>query len=271
MKNNLALIKMGGSVATHKDRPLSANYSAIEGFSKAISLIKEVPTILVHGGGSFGHYWSVKYNMHTRPDNYDINGISIVHESMIKLNQIIAHSLIKNGLNPYPVSAFALSIGNRPLTTKIKQLYTMAQTGLLPVTYGDAIHINNGNYSILSGDVIMTMIAKTLNPSRVIFAVNTDGVYKNQESRKAIPELTRGDIINWRLFRSRTTSENVADITGGMGRKVKEALRISSRGIDVMIVNGLKAERITEAVLTGPENFEGTVIRGHNKRLEKRK
>ncbi|MGB7678015.1 MAG: hypothetical protein WBL49_04335, partial [Nitrososphaeraceae archaeon] len=74
-----------------------------------------------------------------------------------------------------------------------------------------------------------------------------------------------------RLFRSRTTSENVADITGGMGRKVKEALRISSRGIDVMIVNGLKAKRITEAVLAGPENFEGTVIRGHNKRLEKRK
>ena len=38
-----------------------------------------------------------------------------------------------------------------------------------------------------------------------------------------------------------------------------------------MIVNGLKAERITEAVLTGPENIEGTVIRGHTKRLEKRK
>jgi isopentenyl phosphate kinase len=56
-----------------------------------------------------------------------------------------------------------------------------------------------------------------------------------------------------------------------MGRKVKEALRISSRGIDVMIVNGLKAGRITEAVLAGPENFEGTVIRGHTKRLEKRK
>ena len=52
------------------------------------------------------------------------------------------------------------------------------------MTYGDAIHINNGNYSILSGDVIMTMIAKTLNPSRVIFAVNTDGVYKNRETER---------------------------------------------------------------------------------------
>ena len=67
---------------------------------------------------------------------------------------------------------------------------------------------------------------------------------KTRKAERLIPELTRGDIINCRLFRSRTTSENVADITGGMGRKVKEALKISSRGIDVMIVNGLKAKRI---------------------------
>ena len=79
MRSNLALIKMGGSVVTFKDRPLSANYTAIEETMKAISLLKGIPIILVHGGGSFGHYWSVKYNMHTRPDKYDSHGISIVH------------------------------------------------------------------------------------------------------------------------------------------------------------------------------------------------
>jgi isopentenyl phosphate kinase len=271
MKNNLVLIKIGGSVATYKERPMSANYSAIEGFSKAISLIKQVPMILVHGGGSFGHYWSVKYNMHTRPDNYDIHGVSVVHESMINLNQIIVNSLIKNGLNPYLVSAFGLTAGMRPLTTKIRQLYTMAQNGLIPVTFGDVIHINNENYSILSGDVIMTMIANVLNPSRVIFAVNTDGVYNNKESRRTIRELTEDDIVSSQIFSSRTNTQTVADITGGMARKVKEALRISSRGIDVMIVNGMKADRITEAIRAGPEKFQGTIIRGHTKRMEKRK
>ena len=68
---------MGRSQRTKIDRYQQTTQS-IEGFSKAISLIKELPIILVHGGGSFGHYWSVKYNMHTRPDNYDINGISII-------------------------------------------------------------------------------------------------------------------------------------------------------------------------------------------------
>jgi isopentenyl phosphate kinase len=144
----------------------------------------------------------------------------------------------------------------------------MAQTGLLPVTFGDAIHISDGNYSILSGDVIMTMIAKILNPSKVIFAVNTDGVYSDNKSRKTIRELTRADITDSRSFRFATTSQTIADITGGMYRKVKEAFKISSKGLDVMIVNGLKPEKITQAVRSGPEDFEGTVIRGRSSRSE---
>ena len=48
MRSNLALIKMGGSVVTFKDRPLSANYMAIEEIMKAITLLKGIPIILVH-------------------------------------------------------------------------------------------------------------------------------------------------------------------------------------------------------------------------------
>lgn len=268
MRNNLVLIKMGGSVVTFKDRPESANYSAIEGVARAISLLQEIPMIMVHGGGSFGHYWSVRYNMHTRPSSYDAHGISVVHESMIILNQIIVNSLIKNGLNPYTISVFALTSGNRPLPPKINQIHTIAQTGLLPITFGDIIHISGGNYSILSGDVIMTMIAEILKPSKVIFAVNTDGVYSDIKSRKTIHELTKTNITDSRSVRFTATSHTIADITGGMSRKVQEGFKIASRGLDVMIVNGLKPDKITQAVRSGPEDFEGTVIRGRSNRLK---
>ncbi len=271
MRNELVLIKLGGSVITIKDIPVSANYGAIEGIATAMSLLKDTPMVLVHGGGSFGHYWSVKYNMHTRPDTYDLHGISVVHESMINLNQIIVKYFINKGLNPYAVSSFGLTNGTRPLTTKIKQMLIMAHTGLLPVTFGDAIHINDGNYSILSGDVIMTMMTKLLNPSKVIFAVNTDGVYTDNRSGNTIRELTRADIRRGKFFGSRTSRTKGPDITGGMSRKVREALKISSAGIDVMIINGLKPERLIQAVRSGPENFEGTLIRSHSERLEKRK
>ncbi|MGA9910313.1 MAG: hypothetical protein WBP84_08895, partial [Nitrososphaeraceae archaeon] len=61
MDSNLALIKLGGSIVTHKEVPLSANEAAIAKILKALSSVK-MPKILIHGGGSFGHYWSVKYD-----------------------------------------------------------------------------------------------------------------------------------------------------------------------------------------------------------------
>ncbi|HEX2231504.1 MAG TPA: hypothetical protein VHG34_04875, partial [Nitrososphaeraceae archaeon] len=66
MRNELALIKLGGSVVTFKEKPLTANFEAINNIIRVIATIK-IPLIVVHGGGSFGHYWSVKYDMHTKP------------------------------------------------------------------------------------------------------------------------------------------------------------------------------------------------------------
>lgn len=262
MRRKLALIKMGGSVVTFKDRPLSANNAAINGIARAISSLKEIPIILVHGGGSFGHYWSVRYGMHTRPARYDVHGISIVHQSMIALNQIIIGSMIKNGVNPYTICAMSLTNHNIPLKAKIDQIYAMARTGIVPVTFGDVIHICDGKYSILSGDVIMTFIAKILNPSKVIFAVNTDGIYRSMEERETIQEVSGSEVLAGTSGIAQ--EQDPADITGGMRRKVEEALKISSTGVEVMIVNGLKPERVIQAVQCGPENFEGTVVRARS-------
>jgi isopentenyl phosphate kinase len=270
MRKKLALIKLGGSVITFKNRPLSANKSAINGISRAISSLKEIPVVLVHGGGSFGHYWSVRFGMHTRPGNYDTHGISIVHESMITLNQIITSSMIKNGMNPYSVCAMSLVSNDTPLKAKINQLYDMAQAGVVPVTFGDVIHISNGKYSILSGDVIMTLVAKILSPSKVIFAVNTEGIYNNMEDKETIHEV-KGSSIRTAGLLGLTENQTFADITGGMRRKVEEALKISSTGVEVMIVNGLKPERVAQAVKHGPENFKGTVIRSRGRRSERTK
>ena len=50
------------------------------------------------------------------------------------------------------------------------------------------------------------------------------------------------------------------DVTGGMTRKIKEAMMISKGGIDVFLVNGNKPERIVNAIKG--KKFEGTVFRG---------
>jgi isopentenyl phosphate kinase len=252
MGHNLILIKLGGSVITFKEKPLAANFEAIRSISYALASVK-IPIILIHGGGSFGHYWSVKYNMHSKPDQYDSHGISIVHESMIALNQIIVNYMIKVGMNPYMILPSVFTSGRKPIAKKIKELKSIVESSVIPITFGDVIYIENKMYSILSGDALMSILSKILRPSKVIFTLNVDGIYKDMGKREIIKELkNNNNSINF--------SKVIQDVTGGMRRKVTEALKISDIGIDVLMVNGLKPERIMNAI-TGTD-FEGTLVKG---------
>ena len=90
----MILIKLGGSIITNKGKPQSARRKTIDNILKQIKKINE-PKILVHGGGSYGHYWSVKYDMHTKPAKYSLKGLSVVKNSMIELDKIILDSASK--------------------------------------------------------------------------------------------------------------------------------------------------------------------------------
>ncbi len=252
MRNKLALIKLGGSVVTFKEKPLTANFEAINNITRVITTIK-IPLIVVHGGGSFGHYWSVKYDMHTKPYDYDAYGISIVHESMMCLNQIIVNSMIKERINAYTVMPSNFTSSHRPIIRKIDELQDIAENGIIPVTFGDIIHINKRKYSILSGDVIMRILSQVLHPSKVIFTLNVDGIYKNSKTKETIKEIKNSN-------RSIELSTIEDDVTGGMRRKVTEAFKIARSGVDVLMVNGLNPERIINAI--SGSAFEGTTIKG---------
>jgi isopentenyl phosphate kinase len=233
------LVKLGGSVVTFKDRPLSANVDATDGISRVLTGIS--PLVIVHGGGSFGHHWSVKYNMHTKPAAYDLHGVAVVHESMMALNQVIVNSMIKAGANPYALAPSVYTSGHKPLPTKIKEMGIMAGTGMIPVTYGDVVHMGGRKYSILSGDALMTILAKVLRPARVIFATNVDGIFKDMDSKELVSEMQPKGRVEF-------SGVLGADVTGGMQRKVGEAFKIASLGMDVMMVNGLVPGRIADAV-----------------------
>ena len=245
------LVKLGGSVVTFKERPLSANTAAIDRISRVLARIS--PVVVVHGGGSFGHHWSVVYDMHTKPAAYDPHGVSVVHESMVALNQLIVRSMIGAGSNPYALAPPSFTTGNLPMPVKIRAMGVMAAKGMTPVTYGDVVHMGGGKYSILSGDALMTMLAKALRPSAVIFATNVDGIYRNLEAKDLVSEIRPKGKIAF----SDTLGK---DVTGGMQRKVREAFKIASLGMDVMLLNGLVPERIAEAA--DGKLPVGTLVRG---------
>ncbi|NIM26049.1 MAG: gamma-glutamyl kinase [Nitrososphaeria archaeon] len=246
----MILIKLGGSIITNKEKPLSPRRKTIDNLAKSLRKIQE-PMIIVHGGGSYGHYWSVKYDMHTQPRKYDIKGVSIVKNSMIDLNKIILDSFVKNRLTPYCLPPTDFMTGNKPIAKKVKEIQKIAKSGLIPVTFGDALWFGQNKTYILSGDKIMTHLSKILKPRLSIFALNEDGLYSDLKTKKLIREL-KGE--------SPKISENKMDVTGGMTRKVEEASKIAKMGMDVFFVNGNKPDRIVQAVKN--KKFEGTLFKG---------
>src|SRR5574341_630433 len=230
----MILIKLGGSIVTNKQKPLTPNLSAINKITSQLKTIKE-PFIVVHGGGSFGHYWSVRYNMHTKPAKYDLRGVSVVKNSMIKLNKIILDSFLKYRLNPYCLPPADFMLGSKPDPKKVKEISKIACSGLVPVSYGDALWYGKNKFYILSGDRIMSILAKILRPRLVIFVLNVDGVYSNMKTRKLLREI-KGQKLS--------VSKERMDVTGGMQRKISEATAISRMGIKVFFVNGNMPKRI---------------------------
>jgi isopentenyl phosphate kinase len=245
----MLLIKLGGSIITNKDKPLSPRLKTIDGIVRSLKKINE-DIIVVHGGGSYGHYWSVKFDMHTKPKKYDVRGVSTVKNSMVELNKIILGSFLKNKLNPYCLPPTDFMSGNKSNTKKIKEIKKIASSGMIPITFGDALWYGNKKTYILSGDKIITILAKALRPRLTIFVLNVDGLYDDLKTKKLI------SIFKNEKISVKKTSK---DVTGGMLRKVQEASKISKMGLKVFFVNGNKPQRIVNAIKG--KKFEGTIFR----------
>src|SRR5438105_1863732 len=217
----MILIKLGGSIITNKQKPLTPNLSAINKIAAQLKKVRE-PIIIVHGGGSFGHYWSVRYGMHTKPAKYSKKGVAVVKNSMIELNKIILNSFLKHDLNPYCLPPTDFMFGDKPDWKKVKEIAKIAKDGLVPVSYGDVLWYGKNRFYILSGDSIIGILAKILKPRLAIFVLNVDGVYSDMKSKKLLYEI-KGQ--------KASISKVGSDVTGGMTRKIKEAMMISKSGI----------------------------------------
>ena len=245
----MLLIKFGGSIITNKEKPLTPRRKAIDGVIRSLKKTNE-DIIVVHGGGSYGHYWSVKYNMQSSPKKYDIRGVSIVKNYMVELNKINLDAFLKNKLKPYSIQPTDVMIGDKPSIKKIKEIKKIANSGMIPITYGDALWCWNKKSYILSGDKIMTVLAKVLRPRLSIFVLNVDGLYEDLKTKKLISEFKNEKI---------SVKKASMDVTGGMSRKVQEASKISKMGLKVFFVNGNKPQRIVNAIKG--KKFEGTLFR----------
>ena len=234
-RKELALVKIGGSVITDKSRPFFLNQNHLDRLTSALASY-EGRLVIVHGGGSYAHPIAKKYGLTPKPTRIDPKSVTLTRLAVLTLHNEIVLSLLKAGLFAYSIQPLCLLHGSAA-----EILNAALSNNLTPVTHGDVVSTENVSY-VISGDTLMRIIASSLKPHRVVFAVDVDGLYDaNPKSGKLLKEVS----LDWSPEHS---GEAGFDVTGGIVDKVKEAQKIASMGLDVYFVNGLYPERVLKAL-----------------------
>ena len=262
----MIILKLGGSALTIKDadKPTIDEINLDRIASEVASYNQDM--IIVHGAGSFGHIHAKEYaigdKIQSDADNINkIRGMCLTQASVQLLNyKVISKLHQKNipavGIKP---SAFIINKDKRIDECDVDLIKRYLDEGFVPVLYGDAVLDKNDDirYSILSGDQIITYLAKELKVDRVILSSDVDGIYT--DNPKTNPDAELIDIVTKDTTLTTTSNENQADVTGGMAGKISELLELAKYGIQSQIINAQKEGNIRLAV-SGKE-VKGTIIR----------
>jgi len=261
----LIILKLGGSAITKKEEgKAEVNEDVLQRLAKEMAEArkeKEFSLILVHGAGPFGHVPAKEYGLDEGlKGDKQIEGFSVTHQSMEKLNFIVVEALQKAGLDAIAFQPSALGIlkDKELIHFPTEALEGILKLGLIPVAYGDVLVDEEKGIGILSGDHLVPYLAKKLNASRVIIATDVAGIFdsdpKESGDSKLIPEINSENINSLKIGNSTST-----DVTGGMHRKVRELLNLANEGIRSEVISALEPGLVRRALL-GEENL-GTVIR----------
>ncbi|MFW9925187.1 MAG: isopentenyl phosphate kinase [Candidatus Thorarchaeota archaeon] len=240
--NELILLKLGGSVITHKDNtPPKVNEEAIYRIADELKDTSK-NLLIVLGGGAHGHQAAQEfgYSNHNTPVSTLLSGIPKIRHNMSELSLEIETILESRGIPAVVISPFSIALLNdgRIDSFSLNTIIQSINAGLTVITHGDVCYDTKRGASILSGDTILSYLAKQLNAKSVLVGTNVDGVLNDNPNVN--PDAAIIPIINEsnkaEVLRIAGPSKST-DVTGGMGRKILDLLEISSLGIDVTIFN----------------------------------
>lgn len=247
------ILKLGGSVITQKEKPLTPNGEAINRLAHEISRANVSSLVIVHGGGSFGHPIAKMYRINEGfKDSSQIIGFSKTHQAMTELNKIVIDALIRHNIPAVnvPPSSFIITKSSRIKTMNYKVVRKLLEIGFVPVLYGDAVLDSDIGFTILSGDQLFSSLGTQLMAERIIVGVDVDGLYtsdpKKDKTAQLVKHITLQELGNMQLGIREAT---VTDVTGGMLGKMNELTPAVEAGIHVLIVNAARPDNVYKALI----------------------
>jgi isopentenyl phosphate kinase len=255
------VLKLGGSLLTHKEERFSLREGILEKLGNEIQMAKD-PTVVIHGGGSYGHPLAQEYKLQFGyKDPSQIKGVVLTRNAMTEFNRVVVEALSNVGLNAVSLQTSSLAICNQKkiLTFNTDLITGFLKLGLLPVLYGDVVLDHKQGFCILSGDRIVTYLSKHLKPNRIILAIDKAGIFDRDPVEDGATLIKEVNQDNYREVLT-ILSKASKDVTGGLKGKLSELLILASEGMESVIINGLVPGRLSKALLGN--QVKGTRIKG---------
>jgi isopentenyl phosphate kinase len=253
---DLTFLKLGGSVITDKDQPLTPRKDVISRLAKEIasarSTCPDLPILLGHGSGSFGHTAARKHG--TRQGVRTAGewmGFAEVWKDARALNQIVLETLQEHGLRviAFPPSAAVTARDGHPLRWDTYPIRAALSAGLIPLVYGDTIFDEARGGTILSTEILFIYLAQELHPRRILLAGIEKGIWADFPARTELIDLITPK--NFPALQGKIRGSASVDVTGGMLEKVESMMDIVENDpeFESLVFSGLEPNNIRNALL----------------------
>ncbi len=238
------IVKLGGSVISDKSKRSKARISTIKQLVGEILTIKSHPVIVVHGGGSFGHFPAREYQIHRggRSKKKKV-GVTETALEMTNLGQLIHSAFLEVQQPAIPIrsSSIIVTLDGRISHMDLQALREFLRQGFIPILSGDVAADTVTGFTIVSGDQISMYLARLLGSQTVIFATDVEGLFtadpkENRNARRI--ELITPETME-QIFDEIAvgTATDAADVTEGMRGKLTEIFKGLPKDCEVIITD----------------------------------
>lgn len=237
--SGLLVVKLGGSAITAKAEEETLDAAALGAALDQLALLfrEGAQLAVVHGAGSFGHGLASRAGL-ARGGGADAAAARLAfaqtRASVLKLNAAVVGGLVARGVPAVAVSPLPLweTAGGAvapgaAAAAAVAAVGRLCAAGLVPVLHGDAVLDAAQRFALLSGDTLVAQLC-ALQPARVVYCTNVDGVYDRPPESPGAQLVARVVVRaagGWAREDSGDVGFNCAanDATGGMAKKVEEA------------------------------------------------
>ncbi len=254
-KKIVNLIKLGGSIITNKDVPMSLRKGVLIDLIKQIARARaekpEELLVIGHGQGSFAHMPATQYHtMDGFVNDESRLGMAIVQDSAAQLNRHVVYECIRQEMPAVTLAPSNILITDKRKPAKffLDMLEGYLAKGMVPITGGDVLLDLGQGCTIWSTEEVLAFFAREFKAhdymvKKIVHITEVPGVL--DVDGNVIPRITPE---NWPGYQSAIGRTKGFDVTGGMLLKVQESVDLLKNGVESYILSGLQKDNVYKAL-----------------------